>query len=114
MPQELRGGASLTFDTCRFGRLWGVIVAGLPGRGPSTILATDGTITTWARWQMADQVNPAARWLGKLRAKTLTREHQAAAARAQAAGMTAEERSERARKARAARTAKSKRAVSSE
>ena len=55
---------------------------------------------------MAAQPNKAAQALGKLRAKTLTSEHQAYAARALAASMTPEQRKERARKARAARKPK--------
>jgi hypothetical protein len=58
---------------------------------------------------MSKTPNPAAVALGKLRAKTLTTEHQAAAASALAAGMTPEQRSERARNAAIARHAKQKR-----
>lgn len=48
---------------------------------------------------MAKRKDPNAQALGRKRAKTLTAEHQSAAAKALAASMTAKERSERARKA---------------
>lgn len=57
---------------------------------------------------MSKPKNPAAVALGKRRAAMMTSEHQAAAAKALAAGMTPEQRLERSRKAVAARQAKRK------